>query len=287
MISGQRKLTRLFLTSGDSWICDALRLNSATRCEIIFCCSICTYCAGAGYAGGILLCHLRPNHLFCRSKGGEIIPTALGSSSLCDSNICHLWHNRPSVPISRFSHGGFSHSRRSKGHESIESRENYSGDWHRDSNDRILPFLCICCALSFYFFAHLHKHRCGLVWVGWNSQQSISSSQKPSLATSTPCCQHCFGFDLGKTLPEPCEAFCPSFISCFKTVTDTDNPTKVRTIYRLINFLEGPQGYLNTHEWSLYVFDALAMLPSMAIFVYWHPGKCLPHLGWRLPAHAR
>ncbi|KAJ5912110.1 RTA1 like protein-domain-containing protein [Penicillium subrubescens] len=61
----------------------------------------------------------------------------------------------------------------------------------------------------------------------------------------------------------------------------------VRSIYRLVEFTQGVTGYLNTHEWTLYIFDALVIYPCVALFVYWHPGKYLPYLGFRLPKHAR
>ncbi|KAG0160688.1 hypothetical protein PDIDSM_8218 [Penicillium digitatum] len=57
----------------------------------------------------------------------------------------------------------------------------------------------------------------------------------------------------------------------------------VRSIYRLIEFTEGTKGYLSTNEWPLYVFDALCIYPCVALFVYWHPGRYLPYLGFRLP----
>ncbi|CAI7672468.1 unnamed protein product [Penicillium pancosmium] len=61
----------------------------------------------------------------------------------------------------------------------------------------------------------------------------------------------------------------------------------VRSVYRLVEFTEGTTGYLNTHEWTLYVFDALVIYPCVALYVYWHPGKYLPYLGFRLPKDAR
>ena len=54
-----------------------------------------------------------------------------------------------------------------------------------------------------------------------------------------------------------------------------------------MEFAQGPTGYLNSHEWTWYVFDALVIYPCVALFVYWHPGKYLPFLGVRLPKHAR
>jgi hypothetical protein len=65
------------------------------------------------------------------------------------------------------------------------------------------------------------------------------------------------------------------------------NLFQVRSVYRLVEFTEGTAGYLNTHEWPLYVFDALCIYPCVALFVYWHPSRYLPHMGLRLPKEAR
>ncbi|KAJ5925099.1 ZIP metal ion transporter [Penicillium verhagenii] len=46
----------------------------------------------------------------------------------------------------------------------------------------------------------------------------------------------------------------------------------VRSIYRLVEFSEGVTGYVNTHEWTAYVFDALMIYPCVALFIIWHPG---------------
>ncbi|KAK9365304.1 RTA1 like protein-domain-containing protein [Lipomyces kononenkoae] len=61
----------------------------------------------------------------------------------------------------------------------------------------------------------------------------------------------------------------------------------IRSIYRVCDFALGKSGYLEQHEWPAYVFDAAMMLPTLAIFVYWHPGKYLPYLGFRLPKSRR
>lgn len=55
----------------------------------------------------------------------------------------------------------------------------------------------------------------------------------------------------------------------------------------MVEFTEGNTGYVNEHEWCIYVFDALVILPCFALFVLYHPGKYLPYLGFRLPKHAR
>ncbi|TQV95074.1 RTA1 domain-containing protein [Cordyceps javanica] len=47
----------------------------------------------------------------------------------------------------------------------------------------------------------------------------------------------------------------------------------VRSVFRVVEYIMGKDGYLLTHEWTLYVFDALFMVLTMAVFVWWYPGK--------------
>ncbi|RDW72350.1 RTA1 domain-containing protein [Aspergillus mulundensis] len=61
----------------------------------------------------------------------------------------------------------------------------------------------------------------------------------------------------------------------------------IRSIYRLVEFTEGHDGYINNHEWPFYIFDAVPIFPCVALFVWWHPSLYLPYLGFRLPQHAR
>ncbi|KAL2809172.1 RTA1 like protein-domain-containing protein [Aspergillus granulosus] len=61
----------------------------------------------------------------------------------------------------------------------------------------------------------------------------------------------------------------------------------IRSIFRMIEFTEGRGGYISTHEWPFYVFDAVPIFPVVALFVWWHPSEYLPYLGFRLPKHAR
>src|ERR1700684_2697175 len=37
----------------------------------------------------------------------------------------------------------------------------------------------------------------------------------------------------------------------------------------------------DSHEWCIYVFDALPIFTIVAMYIYWHPGKYLPHLDLR------
>jgi hypothetical protein len=55
---------------------------------------------------------------------------------------------------------------------------------------------------------------------------------------------------------------------------------QLRSIYRLIEFALGIQGYPFTHEWIFYVFESLPMLPAISVFCVWHPAEYLGG-GWR------
>ncbi|KAJ4155165.1 hypothetical protein LMH87_000422 [Akanthomyces muscarius] len=54
----------------------------------------------------------------------------------------------------------------------------------------------------------------------------------------------------------------------------------VRSVFRVVEYVMGKDGYLLTHEWTLYVFDALLMVLTMGVFVWWYPGRLAP------PPHA-
>ncbi|KAF2742563.1 RTA1-domain-containing protein [Sporormia fimetaria CBS 119925] len=53
----------------------------------------------------------------------------------------------------------------------------------------------------------------------------------------------------------------------------------IRSVYRVIEFALGIEGYPFTHEWIFYVFEALPMLPAIAVFCYVHPAKYLGSKG--------
>jgi RTA1 like protein len=46
----------------------------------------------------------------------------------------------------------------------------------------------------------------------------------------------------------------------------------VRSLFRVIEYIQGNAGYLLRTEWPIYVFDALLMAITMGIFLVWHPG---------------
>jgi hydrogenase/urease accessory protein HupE len=47
----------------------------------------------------------------------------------------------------------------------------------------------------------------------------------------------------------------------------------VRSVFRVIEYVMGTDGYLSRHEWPLYVFDGLLMLLTVGIFAWWYPGQ--------------
>jgi hypothetical protein len=55
--------------------------------------------------------------------------------------------------------------------------------------------------------------------------------------------------------------------------SNADHVVKIRCIYRLVEFALGIFGYPFTHEWILYVFESLPMLPAISIFCFWHPAE--------------
>ncbi|KAJ5947874.1 RTA1 like protein [Penicillium verhagenii] len=52
----------------------------------------------------------------------------------------------------------------------------------------------------------------------------------------------------------------------------------VRSIFRLVEYAMGNQGYPLSNEWMLYVFDAVPMFIAMVIFGIWHPTELKPFL---------
>jgi hypothetical protein len=53
----------------------------------------------------------------------------------------------------------------------------------------------------------------------------------------------------------------------------------IRTVYRLVEFSAGLNGRIPTHEWFMYVFDALPMFCAIVVLAVWHPGGVLYGLG--------
>ncbi|KIW65019.1 hypothetical protein PV04_07309 [Phialophora macrospora] len=47
----------------------------------------------------------------------------------------------------------------------------------------------------------------------------------------------------------------------------------IRSLFRLVEYAQGNDGYLISHEWFLYVFDSVLMLTTMALFALVHPSE--------------
>jgi hypothetical protein len=47
----------------------------------------------------------------------------------------------------------------------------------------------------------------------------------------------------------------------------------IRSIFRLAEYSQGNDGYLISHEWFLYIFDACLMLATMVLFAWFHPSE--------------
>ncbi|KAK7755728.1 hypothetical protein SLS62_002341 [Diatrype stigma] len=49
----------------------------------------------------------------------------------------------------------------------------------------------------------------------------------------------------------------------------------VRSIFRVIEYLQGNAGYLMSHEYFLYIFDAVIMIAVMLLFNFYHPSRII------------
>lgn len=47
----------------------------------------------------------------------------------------------------------------------------------------------------------------------------------------------------------------------------------IRSVFRVVEYLQGFSGYLLSHEYYLYVFDAVLMLGVMGLFNVVHPSE--------------
>ena len=59
----------------------------------------------------------------------------------------------------------------------------------------------------------------------------------------------------------------------------------IRSVFRVVEFIQGRDGYLMSHEWFLYVFDTVLMLGVMVLFCWIHPGKIRRYLGKEKDSH--
>lgn len=47
----------------------------------------------------------------------------------------------------------------------------------------------------------------------------------------------------------------------------------VRSVFRVIEYVTGSDGYLMRHEWPLYIFDAVPMMLTVGVFAWWYPAQ--------------
>ncbi len=53
------------------------------------------------------------------------------------------------------------------------------------------------------------------------------------------------------------------------------NSGQLRSIYRVVEFSQGFDGYPFRHEWLFWIFEAAPMLIAISIFGLYHPGEYL------------
>lgn len=49
-----------------------------------------------------------------------------------------------------------------------------------------------------------------------------------------------------------------------------------RSVFRVVEYIQGQDGYSLGHEWTLYIFDAVPMFVAAVIFWFWFPGCIRP-----------
>jgi RTA1 like protein len=60
----------------------------------------------------------------------------------------------------------------------------------------------------------------------------------------------------------------------------------IRSIFRIIEYVLGNDGYLLEHEWPNYIFDAVPMLIAMVCFAVWYPSEMQPFLSTSGPEYS-
>ncbi|KAI1397195.1 RTA1-domain-containing protein [Hypoxylon fuscum] len=57
----------------------------------------------------------------------------------------------------------------------------------------------------------------------------------------------------------------------------------IRSVFRVVEFAEGPTGTVMKQEWFMYVFDTLPIFLLVCCFCFFFPGSYLPFMGFRVP----
>lgn len=60
----------------------------------------------------------------------------------------------------------------------------------------------------------------------------------------------------------------------------------IRSLFRVVEYVTGTDGYLMAHEWPLYAFDTILMFGVLALFFFYHPSR-IPGLVSGNPSHKR
>ncbi|KAH8668335.1 RTA1 like protein-domain-containing protein [Xylariales sp. PMI_506] len=85
------------------------------------------------------------------------------------------------------------------------------------------------------------------------------------------------------TLPGNPKKFNPNWRTILLVVNVSCALILIRSIYRVVEFAQGRNGYVEQYEWFMYVFDALPICLVSVLYNVFPPGSYLPHMGFRLP----
>ena len=80
----------------------------------------------------------------------------------------------------------------------------------------------------------------------------------------------------GRLLRTGIYAIPPLQVTCtssLRLVADEPFVLQVRSVYRVVEFAMGVDGYLFKHEWCLYVFEAAPMFIALSVLAWYHPVK--------------
>ncbi|CAG8886513.1 unnamed protein product [Penicillium nalgiovense] len=82
-------------------------------------------------------------------------------------------------------------------------------------------------------------------------------------------------FEVRMRRSPPTEAFDQriNWISRVHTLYAVSALILIRSIFRVVEYAAGNDGYPLTHEWMLYVFDSVLMIICMIIWGIWYPGS--------------
>lgn len=71
------------------------------------------------------------------------------------------------------------------------------------------------------------------------------------------------------------DARIPRWTLCFWALYISSTLILIRNLVRIVEFLQGPDGTIISHEFYLYVFDAVPMLGVIVVMAAMHPGRVI------------